>query len=457
MTVIADSGDWTVDWPYPQMFFLNEYVLGVAKGDGVVVAATTLSLYEMFLDYGEWNAVRVGDLGTVSEIDHVDVADFGPYYVVSVFGYDSESLGTGETFERDTTVDAQDGAITSTTSTVISSCNFNGQFFAGGFLESFSYDDAPSGEPWTDLGVGHIAWGGIGNLTFKPTEDRTAGFTVLPWTREGQGKVLKVAAIGKGVMAFGDYGHGLYVPYAQDNAVGFGLAGAEGSGINYNNHVAGDQNVLIFIDKENELWLMDKGNKLEKLGYKEFLEDLTNADIRVSYVPQKKIFYISDGTTGYGLTEYGLYSMNQLVISAGMAEGTLYGFWDDDADYELRLETDTLDFGQRGMKSLMSVEVGASHVKTSSLLEIASRYKYSNLSATYTSSPWKRTDFEGVARPIVTSSDHRIRVRASDYRSSTTEISYVKMRLKMSDKRSMRGEMELSNRSPGMVRGTNAR
>ena len=453
MTITADIGDWTVSWPYPKAFFLGNYVLAVTT------VSTDLYLFEMFYEYGHWFAVAVVNLGTNSEIDQVDVADFGTFYTVSTFGYDSDGDVVGGSFVRDIDAEVGIGAVTALPTIAapefITSCNYNGQCVVGGITTSLAFDDTPSGELWQDWNLGNIVWSAIGSFDFRPNQDQTAGFGSIPWTRggeldtkTGEGKVLKVAKLGKMVMAYCNYGRLALVPYAQEVSTGFGPKPLQGAGINSANHFAGDENLHCFIDTNNELWVADAKGTFEKLGYKEYIEGMTNADIRVSYVPQKKRFFISDGVTGYGLTEHGFYSINQLITSAGYHEGVFCGFWADSADYELRMETDVLDFNQRGMKTLSCLEFGTNYYKTSEVLETSTKYRYDYKTQSFSQTGWKELNPQGVAYPIITATEFKLLLRGGDYRNAEASLSYLTAKLKMSDKRSLRGRHNVSKITP---------
>jgi hypothetical protein len=330
----------------------------------------------------------------------------------------------------------------------VTSCNFNGQCVAGGILESLSYS-----REWEDLGLADVWWSGVGSFEFRPEEDRTAGFATMPWSNRGEGRVLNIVKNGETPIVFGDHGIVQLLPYGNEVITGYGVGPNIGLGIRETAHVAGDDNVSLVLDRDDELWLV-QGGEFNKLGYKEWMEDLTSANIIVSYVPQKKRFFISDGVTGYAMTEQGLYTTNQLVSSAGFYEEQYVGFYGDDADYELRFETDTFDGGQRGMKTLTEVELGADYVKGTNRLQVATKFKNANNSVTYTQTGWKTLNTNGVAYPLITSPDLRVLVRGADYRDATLNIHSLHGRLKMSDKRFLRGEMELRS-SGSIVRGSN--
>ena len=123
---------------------------------------------------------------------------------------------------------------------------------------------------------------------------------------------------------------------------------------------------------------------------------------------------------------------------------TMFGFFKDSGDYELRLETDTLDFGQRGMKTLAVVEAGMQYTKGVEPAELAVKYKYNYSDEGFDHSRWKVFNREGVMYPMITASEMRVLVRAPDYRNSKASISYLNLRLKLSDKRSIRGRFNVN-------------
>ncbi len=127
----------------------------------------------------------------------------------------------------------------------------------------------------------------------------------------------------------------------------------------------------------------------------------------------------------------------------------MFGFWKDSQDYELRLETDVLDFGQRGMKTLTAVEVGADYSKSNFPLETRVKFKYNYMENSFSKSAWKMLNREGVVYPLVTAAEMKICLRGPDYRDAKASISYMTMRLRMSDKRSLRGRFNVNKAVSG--------
>lgn len=432
MAVNADTGSWSVSWPWPRALFIGSHVLGFAT------VSTALWLYEMYYEYGQWSAVALASLGTTTEIDQVDVADFGTFYMVSVYGTNSDGVhvinGYARVVSEGSGADAVAVLPTTSIPKFATCCNFNGQCVAGGIDEAGA---------WTGIKLNYVMWSGIGNAEFRIAQDLTAGSIAIPWARSwetsGQGMVYKVAKLGNTVAVYGDEGRASLVPYGIENAVGFGLGRTAGGGVTSGNHVAGDENVHAFIDNNEDLWIADSQGE-KKLGYREYMSSLLDHANRtiISYVPSKKRFYISNGVEGYVLSEHGLYTTNQLVTSVGDYRNSgLFGFWADSEDSRARFTTDTVDFGIRGLKTLAAVELGINTLEVDQDVEVSSYWR-SGIKDAFSQTDWTLTDpMTGVGNPVVTANEFRVSVRAASY--SGMKVDYVGMRYKLVDKRAIRG------------------
>ena len=428
---IQGDGSWEVSWPYPQIRVTDFYMIGLAV-DGL-----NLKVYELLNDSDVWTATEMASLGAVANIDFVDVQGWGPFYVVTASKSISGSLDTTG-FMR-----YPDGTITTLPNAAIPSfstlCTFNGQALISGIntLEP----------PWDGLNLASVAWGAIGGgFDFRPTEDgnATSGFIHLPSIGQGTSRTHKVLQLGNMVMAYGEGGiYGLH-PHSVGRT-GFGKVDYEQAGIISGNHIAGSENVHLLLNTDNELVLVTNDMKFEVLGYQEFMEALTNDEIRISYVPSKKLFYISDSSTGYVLTEQGLYTSHQCVTSAGFYRGSfLCGFYVDTEDREPRFTTDTLDFEARGFKTLVSVQ---SDVRSNALFYSSCLFR-SNVTAAkdaFTQSTWVRHNLEGISTLMVTANEFRVRGKGVDYTTDDWNIGRLDLRIKLVDKRGIRGLSNVSS------------
>lgn len=320
MAITFPASIWTTyTWPYPRVWSMQQYNLAAAIYSGNVC------LFELEYDMvnEQWDAYYVCLMGDVDDISQIDVGDFGTYYTVSVLGHDSNGDAISASWERIPHVFEGVNSLRILPSdnmpAFITSCNYHGQIVVGGITDFSTYLTGIDG----DVQQSYVWWSGIGSHEFRPNCDPTAGFLQAPWQKVDKGEVLKVETLGKGVIVYGDYGALLLKHVVVENASTFGFERVSGPGIISGNHMDGDGSLHCFVDTNNELWLADAGHKFEKLGYKEYIKDLNNKDIIMTYVPQKKRFFFSDGIKGYCLTEFGLYSTNQLVTGVGIQKEIL--------------------------------------------------------------------------------------------------------------------------------------
>ena len=423
---INGTGAWdTITWPWPQIKFLEYYTLGFA------LINSNLWLYELYCNTSDvWQATAVLDLGVYTNIDQIDVAESGSFYLLTVFGRPAGTI-TIDSYIRNPGTGAP--LITKLPATYIPEsiavCNFNGQFLLGGILHG---DNTKFG----DMGLNTVAWSQIGRVEFR-IDDRTtktAGYMNMPWGEWKTGIVYKLKKLGGRVLVYGDGGTGFLNPISNPVS-GYGFEDGSGAGVRSGFHVDGDDSIHGFIDTNYDFWLVGRDYKFVKLGYNEFMKNLIdNGDTKVSYEPHNKRFYISNGVKGYVLTEDGLYSTYQLVTSIGSYRGkVLCGFFDDSEDYEFRMVSDILDFGQRGMKTIETMEVG---IDSPTEVYCAVDYRY-NKTGSFTRSTWARTNASGGVGIVKTAPEFRLGVKSAAF--ASVNIDYINATVKMVDKRMVRG------------------
>jgi hypothetical protein len=358
---------WIVDdWPFCLSKYLDFYTM-IFKEDG----SNGLDLYEAYCGTNDvWVATQILNAFTTHNPStnypiNIDFADFGWFYAMAYAEMNSGALGV-HCYYRDPDVASSLTCLTALPGdacpTFISCCNFNGQAILGGIVSTSA--------TWTQLGLCSVAWGAIGQFEFRVTQNKTAGYIKMPWSDWDEGMVHKVAKLGKGVMVYGNGGRAALVPYSTQLATGFGLKPLVGPGISKGFHMAGDENLHGFIDTNNEFWIATGNLEFQKLGYKEFIDDMqaendteaTDLPIIVSYNKYDKRFHISGYSSAYVLTEFGLYSCHQSSTGIGRYRGNvLSGFQKDLGDYEARVSIDDTDFKVRGLKTVDTIEYGVDY------------------------------------------------------------------------------------------------
>ena len=444
---IQGTGIWSVgnNWPWPQVFFLEYYTLIFAiKAD-----TTNLYLYEAYCDTSNvWQATEIQSLGAVANVKYVTVADFNMFYVVTTFARSGNTI-TVDAWEK--TVGTNTVSALPSTNSPVYACatNFNGQLVAGGIKHG---DDAS----FANMAYNTVAWSEVGKFDFRTGEvavtpggakrfNRTSGYRHMPWGESGQGQVYCVRKLGDGVVVYGDGGIALLEPKSSPVST-YSMRQISGAGITQGAAMDGDDAVHFWIDTHDQLWIMGTDFKPQKLGYKEFMEDLSGI-VKLSYCSDRKRLYISDGSAGYILTEHGLYSTDQYCTSVGAYRGALSGFFKDGADKEIRLTTDTLDFGQRSLKTLESLEFGANYYNTDGDTLQAGvdwRSDYKADRDTFNELDYAQLSPRGTIFPLVTASEFRVKLKGATYVDSVVNIDYIKMRIKLVDKHTIRGLYDTS-------------
>jgi hypothetical protein len=235
--------------------------------------------------------------------------------------------------------------------------------------------------------------------------------------------------LGDLVAVYGENGVSLLKPTKQYMAIkeldlpGIPVAGA----------VGGSNRGHVFVDYGGDLWMMGPDGKPNNLGYSEYIQEMDAAELVVSYNPHQNEYYISDGTTSYVLGKNGLCQTHQLVSSCCFDNGVLYGTYESDNDVSGLVVTDVLDFGQRAFKTLATLSAGCSSASDMWI----SLYWRSDVRGSFSQSAWQWVNPTGFTTPMITAHDFKLAFKADDY--TDAKLSYLKSRLKLSDKRAIRG------------------
>ena len=390
----------TFSWPYPQMFQCE---------DGTVVLASSTAIYEVNTStWGIGTAKLTGmTAGTVWDFVSSGAYIYGTNGSV---GVKRTAGGTWSTFASETN--------TPRTSTW---CNFKGQLVGGNVKST-----------WQGRSTNSLVWSGIGNINCTPSESNvTAGFRNIPWP----GDVLRVRRLGDVVVVYGDQGVGLAIP-AGEPIPTFGFKELLNVGIVSKGAIGGDEHAQAFVDEEYWLWLITEGQAPKRLGYQEFMSNLTGANINIAYDPGDQEFYISDGSTSYLLTKYGLCETFQRVTSVIRVSDTTHGPVSEGSDESFTLWTDTMDFGTRGFKTLGHIELGVDTGGVDQDVQVAVSSRADKKSALSASS-WINTNPEGVGFSGRTAHEFRVGVKAAAY--GGMKLDYINSHIKVVDKRAIRG------------------
>jgi len=284
---------------------------------------------------------------------------------------------------------------------------------------------------WSSIGGGDILWlfypeqaeSGITGVGFdsddplflRRMKQNQMGFMPMPW----QGSVLAIKPLGNGIMVYGENGV-TYLPHIAAPVPTFGMVDLAIPGIKGRGAVAGNEREHVFVDTIGYIWRITEGPEADRLGYQEFLTEMSS-DVMVSHDLHENDYYISDGETGYVLTGSGLAEVKGYPTSIVSIDGLLYEVGIGSYEQDLYLETDILDFGERFSKTIHTVEVGLSAPGDVS----ASVLYRDDKGQLFVESTWTTLDDSGIFVPVVTGTDFKLALRATN--ATDVEIDYIKV------------------------------
>ena len=377
-------------FPFPQMFLLRE----------LRVMATETAIYEC---NSSW--VPTLKLSGLVAGGMWQVADFGDYVLLT--------NGSQVVSRNGATGIWDDDATSPSIPEMKTVCNFRGQIIGGNI----------SG--WEDCDINYVAWSDIGSAEFYPGLRNEAGYAPMSWN----GAVLRVMELGDLVAVYGENGISLLKPAQQYMAIKeLNLPGIPTAGC-----VGGCSNSHVFVDYAGELWLLGPDGKPKNLGYQEYMTELDAGEIVISHNRQQDEYYISDGVKTFILGKNGLCQSHQLVSSVVFDRGVLYGTWESDNDTGAYVTTDVLDFSQRAFKTLEILSF-----QCSSAGDMWGRVEWrSDVRGSFSQSLWLWVNPTGFITPMITAHDFRLAFKAESY--EDLKLANMKCRLKLSDKRMIRG------------------
>ncbi len=412
----------TSTWPFSRLVATQWRVFAFVI-QGPEVFAFTLSRGST----GGWSAVVLGNIGDVSLVDQVDVADFGHYAIISTSGFGGTVT---QSFEISTLGILQ--AFSGPTFGTV--CNFRQQCVGA---------NVPTrGGPAFDSGTNYIQWSGIGNATFDPVEDRTAGFKqqLFP-TVAGQPTpiIYRVLPLKSGIVVYSNAGKVLLTPAVVESSFTYGQTALPGLGIRSGNHVAGDADVHGFVDLNGDFWILESNAATEpkKRGYRTYIQSLLQDGVVViSYIPRDQRFYISNGHSCLVINSFGACFVHQvpssvIVGSDGLLFGTLATVSSNDT--EARITTDPSDFRSRGLKTLESI---MSDLTTSGQSFFSTEYTMGS-SPTFNTVPWVPGGPRAEAVVRTTAESFKIKVKLSTYVGALVRT--LSANVKFPDRRFRRG------------------
>lgn len=216
--------------------------------------------------------------------------------------------------------------------------------------------------------------------------------------------------------------------------------------------VAGDDSEHTIINTDGEVWRFASSGVV-RLGFKEFIASLTLASAIISFDPEFREYWISDGVATYILTPSGLGGPVSLLPSSlvrSYATATLIGTAPtvdfnitvtpptdlDHTDSDIVLiRTVPVDLGRRGQKHVTTIHVASEGIRDG---RATVHYRQDQTSATFTRRNQDKVNLKGVARIDVNLVDGMIEVLGVAP-TQDAEYNYIEARYQTDDRSHIRG------------------
>ncbi len=385
------------DWPFPQYFKHRQVEL--------------LGMRDRLYEYSG---------GFVTAAHQLDVgSDDVPWEVVDYDKYQVAAKGTRKLWTRNPVSEVWTYHAASTEIPPCTTvCDVNGQMVVG---------DLQSWGSWTDLTSSHVAWSNIGSAVFELDYGNLSGFMRPHFI----GSTVMVKQLGKNVIVYGHNGIGALFP-TMTPVPGFGYRKIADFGVYDKGSVGGDDKVHLIVTLSGVLYkLTEEG--LTRLGYEEFISPMQTDYVRVSYDPEEKDFYVSNGVTGYLVNDYGMAEIFQRVTSLVRVDNEVVGVASDSDDVEFLVVTNEFDMGLTAQKTTETVEVSCSGSGTFS---VAVDWRM-NKNDAFQRTEWVELNDQGAAAIRCAGVSFRLALKSESY--EEVKVGYMKLRYKMTDMRSLRG------------------
>lgn len=295
-------------------------------------------------------------------------------------------------------------------------CNFKGQAVGGGITSA-----------WHDCDETFYAWSKIGSMDFTPDENNEAGYRRCPYG----GTVYHTRRLGDFVVGYSSKGITLMAAVSEPaNTLGFsdissvGLINQGAVNGNLDRHVyVGEDFIVREVTKDG----------VKELGYQYYMEQLTGADIIVSYDQARNDYYIGNSIKTFLLSTNGMTEVLQHPSAVWRSLKISY-MMPDTVDSRFPLITsEPIDMAYAGQKTIATVETDAMVVDGPE-----AGVDYTNDNSVWGLATYKPINNQGIVAIAASGNSFRVSVRFAEIYNNT-RISYIKTRFKMTDLRGMRG------------------
>ena len=263
-----------------------------------------------------------------------------------------------------------------------------------------------------------VQWSKIGQFDFTQDRSNLAGEMPIGW----KGEIYKIGKLGDGLIVYGSGGVTRLQP--SDNV--FGRLSLLSKGIMSKGATLITLPFHLTIDKKGCLWKFS--DKIERLGYEEYLSTLVNPTIHYDEV--EDLVYICDGVRGFVFNpeENSLGQGPINLTGIGYHEGNSYFMASSTlASLGFQIGIDTSDLGNRNFKTIHEVEIG---VDSTSTFQLGISFK-TGITPTFIGPVWFNVTPEGRCFPNCWGKDHRFFLKTST--PDAFKLSYIKIEGQIAD------------------------
>lgn len=313
-------------------------------------------------------------------------------------------------------------------------CNYRGQLIIGNCSIPVNACEEANLDINEVKGKDIVAWSKIGSLDWDINLGNEVGWAPMPW----QGKVMAILPLIKEIVVYGDNGV-VKLSSESEPVPTFGVNDFGDIGVLNPNCVAGDFVNHLYLGTDYNLYkveperaLSGEGKTPKRLGYHHILKDLHNPI--VTYDPAFEQWWIGDENRCFIYNGVGLSEANISPTNLNRIDGPLWGFFHSHGEPKAIVETSTLSFNSRGIKTLMNVEAdiespnekvyGQASWKSSYMKD----FRYGNKIL---------LDQRGSFFPIVAGTEFKVKIEASNYHNF--KLSKIWLHFKNTDKTFSRG------------------
>ena len=284
---------------------------------------------------------------------------------------------------------------------------------------------------------------------FESIKKNSMGWMPMPY----QGSIIATKELGGDIAVYGEQG----VSFLRPSGHLFGLVEAgdlSHTGIASHGAVGGDDKVHLAIDQTGVAWLIESGAKVTRIGYEEYLGDIVNSNVVVSYTATGRgqrsgTFHISNGYRTFVLNSNGLTETSQVVTSKiYMSDGYVRGIAHDinsDIDQTAEITTSNISINnERAINTITWVEVESNNVSFSDMYV---KLYYRVQGKAYDANRWDETSWQvlnwkGASFFGISAIEFRLGFKCEDFSKFNAET--IVFRYQTPDRTTKRGTTPIS-------------